>query len=416
MDPAELDEAERSAFLAWRRGLATLEEEGGECLTPYEKNLEVWRQLWRVLERSQLARVVQIVDARNPLLFRSVDLERSAGEASPPRPCVLLADLLSAEQRAAWADYFRAHGIEALFWSAARAQQEIDANARGASTARVGSRVLRREELLRLLLARCPDGPPGPDGAPRRCVGLVGYPNVGKSSTVNAMVAAKKTNVSATPGKTKPFQTLLVLCDCPGLVFPSVAGSKAQMICDGILPIDQMRDYMPPLRLLCGRLGPDDFFQTYGVRLRTPEQRLDDPDAPEQARELLIALALARGFMTATKGGPDESRAARIVLKDLVNAKLLHCAPPPGAASSRGGGGGGGGGGGRVRKEPAAPTAERWLSKVRADYEAQEGRGGHFAGRRGAGTKGAPRGVQFRPEGALPDRLVARGPRGPAFA
>jgi len=289
--------------------------------------------------------------------------------------------------------------------------------------ARVGSRVLRREELLRLLLARCPDGPPGPDGAPRRCVGLVGYPNVGKSSTVNAMVAAKKTNVSATPGKTKHFQTLLVpdvpgmvLCDCPGLVFPSVAGSKAQMICDGILPIDQMRDYMPPLRLLCGRLGPDDFFQTYGVRLRTPEQRLDDPDAPEQARELLIALALARGFMTATKGGPDESRAARIVLKDLVNAKLLHCAPPPGAASSRGGGGGGGGGGGRVRKEPAAPTAERWLSKVRADYEAQEGRGGHFAGRRGAGTKGAPRGVQFRPEGALPDRLVARGPRGPAFA
>ena len=121
MDPAELDEAERSAFLAWRRGLATLEEEGGECLTPYEKNLEVWRQLWRVLERSQLARVpkalctfaavsrtdrgasrlqvVQIVDARNPLLFRSVDLERSAGEASPPRPCVLLVNKASAAAR-----------------------------------------------------------------------------------------------------------------------------------------------------------------------------------------------------------------------------------------------------------------------------------------------------------------------------
>lgn len=33
----------------------------------------MWRQLWRVLERSHL--VVQIVDARNPLNFRCEDLE-----------------------------------------------------------------------------------------------------------------------------------------------------------------------------------------------------------------------------------------------------------------------------------------------------------------------------------------------------
>lgn len=43
-------------------------------LTPFERNLEVWRQLWRTCERSDL--IVQIVDARNPLNFRSVDLER----------------------------------------------------------------------------------------------------------------------------------------------------------------------------------------------------------------------------------------------------------------------------------------------------------------------------------------------------
>ena len=43
-------------------------------LTPFERNLELWRQLWRVLERSQV--LVQILDARNPLLFRSLDLEK----------------------------------------------------------------------------------------------------------------------------------------------------------------------------------------------------------------------------------------------------------------------------------------------------------------------------------------------------
>jgi large subunit GTPase 1 len=388
MGAEELDERERAAFVGWRRSLANLEEVDGECLTPFEKNLEVWRQLWRVLERSQL--VVQIVDARNPLLFRSIDLERYASELVPPRPCMLLvnkADLLSPAQREEWAAYFQRKGIEAIFWSATAAQGEIDAWARGerpeeesssgeeemgdaeeavglgegeaesdseeeeqlsaaggregpsdagvgagaggaaseegseddedamlmrlaataqrapphaataaaagesdpstAQSGRVGvrsgaaprpplkisrsARVLRRGALLRLLLSRCPPGPDLPDGRPSRVVGLVGYPNVGKSSTVNAMVAAKKTNVSATPGKTKHFQTLhvpdcpeLVLCDCPGLVFPSIAGSKAQMICDGILPVDQMREYMPPIRLLCGRLSQDDLFRVRG--------------------------------------------------------------------------------------------------------------------------------------------------------
>lgn len=37
-------------------------------------------------------------------------------------------------------------------------------------------------------------------------IGLVGYPNVGKSSTINCLMQGKKVSVSATPGKTKHFQ------------------------------------------------------------------------------------------------------------------------------------------------------------------------------------------------------------------
>jgi large subunit GTPase 1 len=37
-------------------------------------------------------------------------------------------------------------------------------------------------------------------------VGLVGYPNVGKSSTINTLLLNKKVSVSSTPGKTKHFQ------------------------------------------------------------------------------------------------------------------------------------------------------------------------------------------------------------------
>jgi large subunit GTPase 1 len=81
--------------------------------------LELWRQLWRVLERSDI--VVQIVDSRNPLLFRSADLEKYASEFDPPKKCVLLvnkADLLSRQQIEIWRRYFDEHNIKAIFWSA----------------------------------------------------------------------------------------------------------------------------------------------------------------------------------------------------------------------------------------------------------------------------------------------------------
>lgn len=69
-------------------------------------------------------------------------------------------------------------------------------------------------------------------------VGMVGYPNVGKSSTINRIIGAKKTSVSATPGKTKHFQTLIVddeltLCDCPGLAMPSLGFSSSEMLLNG---------------------------------------------------------------------------------------------------------------------------------------------------------------------------------------
>lgn len=73
----------------------------------------------------------------------------------------------------------------------------------------------------------------------RVTVGLTGYPNVGKSSTINALFGSKKTAVAPTPGKTKHFQTLnitdgLTLCDCPGLVLPRYAQSKSEMVAAGI--------------------------------------------------------------------------------------------------------------------------------------------------------------------------------------
>lgn len=57
--PELLSRLEGEAFLNWRRNLAQIEETYYNLqITPYEKNIEVWKQLWRVIEKSDI--VVQV--------------------------------------------------------------------------------------------------------------------------------------------------------------------------------------------------------------------------------------------------------------------------------------------------------------------------------------------------------------------
>lgn len=187
-------------------------------------------------------------------------------------------------------------------------------------------------------------------------VGLVGYPNVGKSSTINSLLGEKKVSVSATPGKTKHFQTIhlsesIILCDCPGLVFPQFATTKADLICDGVLPIDQMREYTAPIALLIRRIPKEVLEATYGIAIKV--QGVDEGGNGQITEQnFLIAYAseslytipllsltspphsVARGYTRSGQGNPDEARAARYILKDYVNAKLLFCHSPPGIEES----------------------------------------------------------------------------------
>ena len=126
-------------------------------------------------------------------------------------------------------------------------------------------------------------------------IGLVGYPNVGKSSTINALVGEKKVSVSSTPGKTKHFQTIhlsptLVLCDCPGLVFPQFATTKADLVCDGVLPIDQMREYTRPTTLVVRRIPKEVLEAIYGLSIRT-ESAEEVGGGKITGPELLVAYA-----------------------------------------------------------------------------------------------------------------------------
>lgn len=121
----DLQAREKEEFLEWRRGLAMLQEAEGLILTPYEKNLEFWRQLWRVVERSDV--IVQIVDARNPLLFRCEDLENYVKEIDSKKINLILinkADFLTDHQRQLWAEYFTSINMRIAFFSAKLAAED----------------------------------------------------------------------------------------------------------------------------------------------------------------------------------------------------------------------------------------------------------------------------------------------------
>jgi large subunit GTPase 1 len=126
-------------------------------------------------------------------------------------------------------------------------------------------------------------------------VGLVGYPNVGKSSTINSLLGEKKVSVSSTPGKTKHFQTInlsdqIILCDCPGLVFPQFATTKADLVCDGVLPIDQLREYTAPVSLVVRRISKEALEGTYGLNINASDSG-DSSDISISAGDLLISYA-----------------------------------------------------------------------------------------------------------------------------
>lgn len=159
MSREQLHQLEQGSFLEWRRQIALIEESDHFILTPFERNLDMWRQLWRVVELSDV--VIQIVDARNPELFYCSDLAVYAKDVDTTKESMLLlnkADLLTQTQRDLWAASLREKGIVFAFFSALAVEEEaedgIDEGQLPTSVQISSSDVLTREQLIALLASR----------------------------------------------------------------------------------------------------------------------------------------------------------------------------------------------------------------------------------------------------------------------
>ena len=149
-------------------------------------------------------------------------------------------------------------------------------------------------------------------------VGIIGYPNTGKSSLINSLIGKSSAGVGSDAGFTKSMQKIklsqdVVLMDSPGII--------------------PEREYAPQDRekiSLNARLGARSYSQ-----LREPEmvivtivrdypnllEKFYKTDAKGDAEKLLEELGKRKGFMK--KGGEvNEDTTARLILKDWQSGKI----------------------------------------------------------------------------------------------
>ncbi|MBN3309624.1 GNL1 protein, partial [Amia calva] len=367
------------------------------ALSYFEHNLETWRQLWRVLEMSDV--VLLITDIRHPVLhFPPALYDYITKEMKKTLILVLnKIDLAPPSLVVAWRHYFQSlfpqvHIVcftsypqrpgegrdpEAVFkkrrrrrkggWGAAmgpmqllRACEEITAGKVDLSS--------WRQKIERIAVAACSpqrgqysdeEGEEAEEEAVLMehhsdvamemggsvqelykdgvlTLGCVGFPNVGKSSLINGLVGRKVVSVSRTPGHTKYFQTYFLtptvkMCDCPGLIFPSLVERQHQILA-GIYPISQIQEPYTPVGYLAVRVPVQTLLKLKHPSAGEPGQQ---QEACWTAWDICEAWAEKRGYKTAMAARNDVYRAANSILRLAADGRLCLCVRPPGYGQQR---------------------------------------------------------------------------------
>jgi len=152
-------------------------------------------------------------------------------------------------------------------------------------------------------------------------VGIVGFPNVGKSSLINSLMRVRAVGVSSTPGFTTSVSEVILdknirLLDSPGIVFAAGSGSTTAL--RNCLNVETMEDVITPIQAILERCPQHYLMQLYAI-----------PRFKEQDALSFLAL-VARSQGKLRKGGvPNTDAAARTVLHDWNSGKIkFYCKPP----------------------------------------------------------------------------------------
>lgn len=166
-------------------------------------------------------------------------------------------------------------------------------------------------------------------------VGVIGYPNVGKSSIINSLTSRHGGSSKACPvgnqaGVTTSLREVkidgkLKVLDSPGIVFPSEKkkskiDQEAQLALLNALPPKQITDPVPAIMLLLKRIAKSpEMTESFKKHYELPP--IPDSNLDEFCKNFLIHVARKRGRLS--KGGiPNLHSAGVSVLNDWRDGKI----------------------------------------------------------------------------------------------
>ena len=283
-----------------------------------------FKDLLKVIESADI--ILEVVDARDPLGFKSQELENKVLSYGTKKIILILnkIDLVPGQVLEAWQKYFSNSLPCVLFRSNIQEQRSNLSSAsfyKSSISKQLGkdmmdsNKTLGTEALMNLIKNYMRSG----DLKRAVTVGVVGYPNVGKSSVINSLRRAKAVGVSSTPGFTKHVQEVEIesnikILDCPGIVFDS--SSDPDMVLRNVLKIDNIDDFFSPVQRIIQKVSSMKIQEIYQI------------DEFNDVTSCLGNLARKRGKLK--KGGVTDLEAAgKIILHDWVTGKIPYYIPPP---------------------------------------------------------------------------------------
>ncbi|DBA04187.1 TPA: LOW QUALITY PROTEIN: hypothetical protein N0F65_004295, partial [Lagenidium giganteum] len=151
-------------------------------------------------------------------------------------------------------------------------------------------------------------------------VGLIGYPNVGKSSVINALRKKKVCKVAPIPGETKVWQYItlmrrIFLIDCPGVVYDT-GDNEVETVLKGVVRAERLPEPTEFIPGILERVKKEYLTKVYGVT-----EWKDEWDFLEQVANKCGKLL--------PKGEPDFNNVAVQMINDFQRGKLPWFVAPP---------------------------------------------------------------------------------------
>ncbi|XP_014552727.1 hypothetical protein COCVIDRAFT_19248 [Bipolaris victoriae FI3] len=262
----------------------------------------IWNELYKVIDSSDV--ILHVLDARDPDGTRCRSVEKYIRTEAPHKHLVFVlnkVDLVPSKVAAAWVRHLSREFPTLAFHASIN-------NSFGK-----GSLIALLRQFSSLHSDR-----------KQISVGMVGYPNTGKSSIINTLRKKKVCVVAPIAGETKVWQYItlmkrIYMIDCPGIVPPNQNDTDEDLLLRGSVRVENVEYPAQYIEAVLRRVQPKHLQRTYDIK---------EKDYENDAVRFLEVLCRKSGRLL--KGGEaDIDGAAKMVLNDWIRGKLPWFTPPP---------------------------------------------------------------------------------------